>query len=120
MKLVLLTFASQEGAARWDAMTSEARRADIERHREWFREHGAAVVGGEELAPPHRTWTVRRIEGRSHSTEGPHEPSRDWLSGIIVVEAEDVGAAIAMAAEWPGLDYPGHFIEVRPIDETPA
>jgi len=36
----------------------------------------------------------------------------------IVVEVPDAATAEAMAAEGPGLDSPGHAVEVMPTDKT--
>ena len=36
----------------------------------------------------------------------------------IVVDFPDAATAQAMAAEWPGLDYPGHAVEVMPTGQT--
>jgi hypothetical protein len=36
----------------------------------------------------------------------------------IVADVPDAATAEAMAAEWPGLDYPGHAVEVMPAGPT--
>ena len=119
MKFILFTWVSPEGDARWNAMTREARAADIDRHREWFARYGAAITAGEELGDRRSFRVVRRSrDGRPLATDGPFAETKEWVGGFIVVDVADRAAAEAMAAEWPGLDYPGHAVEVVPTGET--
>jgi hypothetical protein len=100
-------------------MTAEERAADIDRHRAWFGRHAASVTGGEELGERHQTRVVRRrTDGQPLVTDGPFAETKEWIGGFIVVDVPDRAAAEAMAADWPGLDYPGHVVEVVPTGET--
>jgi hypothetical protein len=63
--------------------------------------------------------TVRRQQGRTLLTDGPFVDSKDFLGGFIVVEAENLDGALAMADELQGL-RPWGAIEVRPVREEPG
>jgi len=119
MKFILFTWITPEGEARWNAMSREARAADVDRHRAWFARHGASITAGEELGDRHAFRVVRRgDDGRPLVTDGPFAETKEWVGGFIVVDVPDREAAEAMAAEWPGLDNAGHAVEVVPTGET--
>jgi hypothetical protein len=62
--------------------------------------------------------TVRHEEGRTLLTDGPFVDSKDFLGGLIVVEAENLDGALAVAGELQELRL-GGAIEVRPVREEP-
>jgi hypothetical protein len=62
--------------------------------------------------------TLRAEHGRSLLTDGPFVDSKDFLGGFILVEAENLDAALAVAAELQELRM-GGAIEVRPVNEEP-
>ncbi|MGZ4255054.1 MAG: YciI family protein [Solirubrobacteraceae bacterium] len=62
--------------------------------------------------------TVRYQQGRTLLTEGPFVDSKDFLGGFIVVEAENLDGALAVADELQELQRTG-AIEVRPVLEEP-
>jgi hypothetical protein len=62
--------------------------------------------------------TVRCERGRTLLTDGPFVDSKDYLGGFIVVEAEDLDGALAVAGELQELRG-GGAIEVRPVREEP-
>jgi len=62
--------------------------------------------------------TVRREQGRSLLTDGPFIDSKDFLGGFIVVEADNLDGALAVADELQELQRAG-AIEVRPVLEEP-
>ncbi|MGZ4218236.1 MAG: YciI family protein [Solirubrobacteraceae bacterium] len=62
--------------------------------------------------------TVRYQQGRTLLTEGPFVDSKDFLGGFIVVEAENLDGALAVADELQELQRAG-AIEVRPVLEEP-
>jgi hypothetical protein len=79
------------------------------------------------LARPHVTgWlrlhdtdsatTVRREQGKTLLTDGPFVDSKDFLGGFIIVEAENLDGALAVADELQELQG-GGAIEVRPVLE---
>ena len=62
--------------------------------------------------------TVRSEQGRTLLTDGPFVDSKDFLGGFILVEAENLDGALAVAGELAELSTAG-AIEVRPVREEP-
>jgi hypothetical protein len=62
--------------------------------------------------------TVRHQQGRTLLTDGPFVDSKDFLGGFILVEAENLDGALAVAGELQELQGAG-AIEVRPVREEP-
>jgi hypothetical protein len=62
--------------------------------------------------------TVRHQQGRTLLTDGPFVDSKDFLGGFIVVEADNLDGALAVADELQELQGAG-AIEVRPVLEEP-
>jgi len=62
--------------------------------------------------------TVRYEQGRTLLTDGPFVDSKDYLGGFILVEAENLDGALAVAGELQELQGAG-AIEVRPVREEP-
>jgi hypothetical protein len=62
--------------------------------------------------------TVRYEQGRTLLTDGPFVDSKDYLGGFIVVEAENIEGALAVAGELQELRGTG-AIEIRPVLEEP-
>lgn len=60
--------------------------------------------------------TVRHEQGRTLLSDGPFVDSKDFLGGFIVVEAENLDGALAVARELQELRGTG-AIEVRPVLE---
>ena len=62
--------------------------------------------------------TLRDQQGRSLLTDGPFVDSKDFLGGFVLVEAESLDGALAVAEELQELRM-GGAIEVRPVNEEP-
>ena len=62
--------------------------------------------------------TVRHRHGETLLTDGPFVDSKDFLGGFIIVEAENIDGALAVAGELQELQGAGG-IEVRPVLEEP-
>jgi hypothetical protein len=62
--------------------------------------------------------TVRCEPARTVLTDGPFVDSKDFLGGFIIVEAENLDAALAVAVELQELRAAG-AIEIRPVREDP-
>jgi hypothetical protein len=61
--------------------------------------------------------TVRHERGRTLLTDGPFVDSKDYLGGFIVVEAENLDGALAVADELQEVRGGTGAIEVRPVNE---
>ena len=77
-----------------------------------LRERGA-MLAGDALLPTSSATTVRVVDGRTVTTDGPFAETKEQLGGFYVVEAADLDEAIAYAAMIPGATHGS--IEVRPI-----
>jgi hypothetical protein len=76
------------------------------------------VTGWVRLKEVGSATTVRYEQGRSLLTDGPFVDSKDYLGGLIVVEAENLDGALAVADELQELRSSG-AIEIRPVNEDP-
>ena len=72
-------------------------------------------VGGEALADPSNTKTVRVRGGVPAVTDGPFVEAKEQLVGYSIVECETPERATEIAARWPDARY--WAMEVRPIME---
>jgi hypothetical protein len=74
------------------------------------------VTPGLWLAPPEAATTVSVEDGKTLTTDGPFVAVKEALGGYLVFEADDLDAAIDLAARIPAARL-GGAIEVRPIEE---
>jgi hypothetical protein len=72
------------------------------------------VTGGAQLQPPETATTVRVQDGRTLTTDGPFSETKEALGGYYLFEADDLDAAIELAARIPAARL-GGAIEVRPL-----
>jgi len=74
------------------------------------------VTSGLELAAPETATTVRVQDGKTLTTDGPFVEIKEAIGGYLFFEADDLDAAIELAAGIPAARL-GGAIEVRPIVE---
>jgi hypothetical protein len=74
------------------------------------------VSPGLQLQPPETATTVRVQDGRTLITDGPFVEIKEAIGGYVLFEADDLDAAIELAARIPAARM-GGAIEVRPIME---
>jgi len=72
------------------------------------------VAPGPPLGLPADARTVRVKDGTADTSDGPYLGHDGAVGGFAVVEAEDVDAAIALAARVPAARL-GGAVEVRPV-----
>lgn len=72
------------------------------------------VTPGTGLQGPETATTVRVQDGKTLTTDGPN--TGDALAGSLVYEADDLDAAIELAARIPAARL-GGAVEVRPVQE---
>jgi hypothetical protein len=78
----------------------------------YLRERGA-MLAGEALEPTATATTVRVVDGKTLTTDGPFAETKEQLGGFYLVEAADLDEAIRFAAMIPGAKRGS--IEIRPI-----
>jgi hypothetical protein len=74
------------------------------------------VSPGQQLHPPGAAKTVRGKNGKTFVTDGPFAETKEALGGFLVFEADDMDAALELAARIPSTRM-GGAVEVRPIVE---
>jgi hypothetical protein len=74
------------------------------------------VTSGLALEDPETATTVRVQDGKTLTTDGPFVEMKEALGGYLIFEADDLDAAIELAARIPAARL-GGAIEVRPIAE---
>ncbi len=74
------------------------------------------VTSGVQMQPPEMATTVRVQDGKTLTTDGPFVEMKEALGGYLFLEADDLDAAIELAARIPAARM-GGAIEVRPIVE---
>jgi len=78
---------------------------------------GGHFTGGEALQEPKTAVTLRYSTNKGvEVTDGPYAETKEFLGGILILEARDLNHAIALMSKHPGVRF-GPF-EIRPADET--
>jgi hypothetical protein len=111
MQYALLIYTAEPA----EAVAQEQIAAEMEGYNaftERLRERGA-MLGGEALDSTATATTVRVVDGRTITTDGPFAETKESLGGFYLVEAADLDEAIAYAAMIPGATH--GCIEIRPV-----
>jgi hypothetical protein len=74
------------------------------------------VSPGVQLDEPETATTVRVAAGKTLTTDGPFAELKEAIGGFLFFEADDLDAAIELAARIPAARL-GGAIEVRPVVE---
>jgi hypothetical protein len=74
------------------------------------------VTPGQWMEPPEMATTVRVNDGEALTTDGPFVAVKEALGGYLFLEADDLDAAIELAARIPAARM-GGAIEIRPLKE---
>ena len=77
---------------------------------------GGHFAGGEALQEAKTAVTLRHGGNGVDVTDGPYAETKEYLGGILILEARDLNHAIALMSKHPGVRF-GPF-EIRPADET--
>ena len=72
------------------------------------------VLGGDQLQPVETATTVRVENGETLITDGPFVEAKEHLGGYLLLEADDLDAALELAARIPAARM-GGAVEVRPL-----
>lgn len=77
------------------------------------------MIGGEALQPVHTATTVRYRNGELQITDGPFAETKEFLGGIMILEARDLNEAIQLMSRHPSIRMGGTF-EIRPSADLSA
>jgi hypothetical protein len=77
-----------------------------------------SVTGWARLYGDESATTLRTAEGNTLLTDGPFVDSKEYLVGLIMIEAEDLDGALAVAQDLQDARAGGGTMEVRPVFES--
>jgi len=98
----------------WARLSEEERNAVFADYQAVTQTPG--VTSGLQMQDAGMATTVRVQDGRTLTTDGPFVEMKEALGGYLFYEADDLDAAIELAARIPAARM-GGAIEVRPIAE---
>jgi hypothetical protein len=98
----------------WNKLSEEEQKAVFADYQAINQTPG--VTPGEGLQPAETATTVRVENGKTLTTDGPFVAVKEALGGYLIYDADDLDAAIELAARIPAARL-GGAIEVRPIQE---
>ncbi len=98
--------------AAWATLSVDEQQAIYQAYQEINATPG--VTPGEGLQPPETATVVRVAGGKTITTDGPFVDTKESINGYLLFEADDLDAAIALAARIPAARL-GGAIEVRPV-----
>ena len=96
----------------WQRLSEEERQEVFRAYQEINATPG--VTPGVQMEPPELATTVHVRDGETLTTDGPFVAIKEALGGYLFFEADDLDAAIALAAKIPAARM-GGAVEVRPI-----
>jgi hypothetical protein len=91
-----------------------------EEQKQVYADYGAinetpGVTPGPPMGLPENATTVRVEGGKTLTTDGPFVGMKEAIGGFFVLEADDLDAAIEVAARVPAARY-GGAVEIRPAE----
>jgi hypothetical protein len=101
-------------APEWDRLSADEQKAIAQDYQAVNQTPG--VTPGIWMEPPETATTVRVEDGRTLTTDGPFVAVKEALGGYLVFEADDLDAAIELAARIPAARL-GGAVEVRPVHQ---
>ena len=102
------------GTDEWDGLSEDEQKAVYADYQAINQTPG--VTPGLGLDAPETATTVRVQDGKTLTTDGPFVELKEAVGGYLLFEADDLDAAIELAARIPAASM-GGAIEVRPIVE---
>jgi hypothetical protein len=102
------------GSPEWAALSEDEQRAVGADYQAINQTEG--VTPGVWMEPPETATTVRVEHGETLTTDGPFVAVKEALGGYLFLEAENLDAAIELAARIPAARL-GGAVEIRPVKE---
>jgi hypothetical protein len=102
------------GTEAWDRLSQDEQKSVYEAYRTLNETPG--FTPGLQMQDPETATTVRVQDGRTLTTDGPFVEIKEAIGGYCFLDADDLDAAIELAARIPAARM-GGAVEVRPIAE---
>ena len=116
MKYMLLIHQGSSPTPRsddWNSLSEEEQKAVYADYQAINETPG--VTSGLQLGEPETATTVRVEDGKTLTTDGPFVEIKEAIGGYLFYEADDLDAAIEVAARVPAARY-GGAVEIRPSE----
>ena len=110
MQYLLLIYQPEAEVNTW---SEQEKGALFQKYMAFNQEQKNHLRGGNPLKPSSTATTVRVRGGKTLTTDGPFAETREQLAGYYLIEAPDLDAAMAIAAQIPSATFGS--IEVRPV-----
>lgn len=118
MKYTLLIYQGStptpDNPERWNELSAEEQQAVYHDYQAITQTPG--VRPGAPMASPEMATTVRVQEGQTLTTDGPFVELKEAVGGFFTLDADDLDAAIEVAAKVPAARM-GGAVEIRPQRE---
>ena len=102
------------GSDEWDRLSQDEQNAVYAAYQ--AVNQTAGFTPGVQMQPPETATTVRVEDGRTLTTDGPFVELKEAIGGYLILEADDLDAAIEVASRIPAASM-GGAVEVRPLLE---
>jgi hypothetical protein len=103
------------GSPEWEALSADEQKAIATDYQAVSQTQG--VTPGVRMEHPETATTVRVENGDTLTTDGPFVAVKEALGGYLFFEADNLDAAIELAARVPAARL-GGAVEVRPVKEA--
>ncbi|MDX6603971.1 MAG: hypothetical protein QOF23_480 [Solirubrobacterales bacterium] len=103
------------GSEEWERLSEDEQKAVYAAYQSINETPG--LTPGVRMGPPETATTVRVEDGSTLTTDGPFVETKEALGGYLFLEADDLDAAIELAARIPAASM-GGAIEIRPVVES--
>lgn len=116
MKYVMLIYLGSSpvpGSEEWDSLSEDEQKRISADYGALIESPG--VTAGVPVGLPDNATTVRVEEGQTLTTDGPFVGMKEAIGGYFILEADDLDAAVEMAARVPTARL-GGAIEIRPSE----
>jgi hypothetical protein len=103
------------GSEEWESLSEDEQKAVYADYQAINKTPGVTPADVQ-LQPPETATTVRVKDSETLTTDGPFVETKEALGGYLFFEADDLDAAIELAARIPAARM-GGAVEVRPVVE---
>ena len=112
MKYMLLIYGPEN---EWESLSQEEMEKVYAEHGAYAEamEKAGVIRGGAELKPTTTATSVRFVNGRAKTVDGPFAETKEQLGGYYLIEVDNLEQAIEWAEKMPGMT--SGTVEIRPL-----